>query len=202
MSTLPCSRSATTGGGSILARPISPHGANSSPANYDCAASRPRRTRGKVRKAERGVVRAIRERGWQPRVERSSRNRRRANVRRALGRQDAGKAGGCQRGQSPTGRGPAAFSERRRPRTRKASGAICGGPSRGRNKSIRPQSARRRTTMRGAYDKARKEYDELRGRSILTTTDAQGKKHTGVDGREVEDEQRAVTLAWARFMTT
>ncbi|MBG0792158.1 hypothetical protein IYY11_01510 [Methylocystis sp. H62] len=56
--------------------------------------------------------------------------------------------------------------------------------------------------MRGAYDKARKEYDELRGRSILTTTDAQGKKHTGVDGREVEDEQRAVTLAWVRFMTT
>lgn len=51
-----------------------------------------------------------------------------------------------------------------------------------------------RDATRGAYDKTRREYDELRGRSILTAIDAQGKKHVSVDGQEVENEERAGKL--------
>jgi hypothetical protein len=51
-----------------------------------------------------------------------------------------------------------------------------------------------RDTARTAYDTTKKEYDDLKGRSILTATDAQGKKHVTVDGQEVENEERAGKL--------
>lgn len=45
-----------------------------------------------------------------------------------------------------------------------------------------------------AYDADKKSYDAIKARSILTTTDAQGKKHLTVDGEEVSDTTQADRL--------
>ena len=51
-----------------------------------------------------------------------------------------------------------------------------------------------RTTIRGAYDASKGSYDALKARSILETTDTQGKKHVTVDGEEVADKAQAGKL--------
>ena len=92
------------------------------------AEATPRRARGKVRKAERGVVRAIRERGEQPRVERLAREEivrdaRGKSVRRALGRQRRGK--GRRRSGRPIDDRPRSCSVLRTPPTANSRRKCC-----------------------------------------------------------------------------
>lgn len=83
------------------------------------AEATPRRARGKVRKAERGILRAIRERGEQPRVERAAREEIIGEAwgnkfAASLGDKDARPAGGGSRCISDTGGGASTIGQPRR----------------------------------------------------------------------------------------